>query len=213
LFAAAACLAGVIVVAFLAFKVGPANHLDASVLHRLSAPHDGLRFDLATVVARLADPVPLALMTIGIVALALRWGRRREALAALAVIVGANLTTQVLKELFSHHRYQEFLSPEQPWSNAFPSGHTTAAVAISIALILVVPPRLLQRAAVIGAAFSAAVGFAVVVIEWHYPSDVVGGFLVAAAWGFAALAWLRYRGREERTAGAQASSRFAISTK
>src|SRR6476660_7644596 len=93
LFAAAACLGGVVLVAFFAYEVGPTIHLDASVLNRLSAPREGLRFDLATVVAHLADPVPLALMTIAVVTLGLRWGRRRETLAAVAVVLGANLTT------------------------------------------------------------------------------------------------------------------------
>jgi membrane-associated phospholipid phosphatase len=213
LFAAAACLGGVLIVAFFAYKVGPAIHLDATALNHLSAPRNGLRFDLATVVARLADPVPLLLMTIAVVALGLRWGRRREVLAAVAVVLGANLTTQVLKHLFEHHRYQDFLGAEQPWANAFPSGHTTAAVSISIALVLVAPARLLPRAAVIAAVFSAAVGLAVVVIEWHYPSDVLGGTLVASAWGLAALAWLRFRASRERAPEAQPSSRFAISTK
>lgn len=211
--AAASCFFAVFVVAFFAFKVGPAAHLDASILNRLSAPPASTRSDLATVVARLADPVPLLLMTAALVSLALRWGRRREALAAVAVVLGANLTTQLLKALFDHHRYQPFLSNEQPWSNAFPSGHTTAAVAIGIALVLVVPARLRLSAALIAAAFAAAVGLAVVVIEWHYPSDVVGGFLVASGWGFGALAALRFLSRREEVGEAQASSRFAISTK
>jgi membrane-associated phospholipid phosphatase len=213
LFAAAGCLGAVVIVAFFAYKVGPTIHLDASVLNRLSAPREGLRFDLATVVARLADPVPLALMTIAVVTLGLRWGRRRETLAAVAVVLGANLTTQVLKHLFEHHRYEDFLGPEQPWANAFPSGHTTAAVSVAIALLLVVPPRLLPRAVPIAAGFAAAVGLAVVVIEWHYPSDVIGGTLVASAWGLAAVAWLRFRADRARAPEAQASSRFAISTK
>ncbi|HET7443536.1 MAG TPA: phosphatase PAP2 family protein [Solirubrobacterales bacterium] len=216
LFGAAACLGGVIVVAFFAYKVGPTIHADASLLNRLSAPRDGLRFDLATVVAHLADPLPLALMTLAVAGLGFwRWGRRRETLAGVAVVLGANLTTQVLKHLFEHHRYQDFLGVEQPWANAFPSGHTTAAVSIAIAALLIVPPRLLPRAVPIAAAFAAAVGLAVVVIEWHYPSDVIGGTLVAAAWGLAALAWLRFRAERDRgrVPEAQASSRFAISTK
>lgn len=213
LLGAAACLGGVIVVAFFAYKVGPTIHADASLLNRLSAPREGLRFDLATVVARLADPLPLLLLTLAVIGLGLRWGRRREVLAGVAVVVGANLTTQVLKHLFEHHRYQDFLGVEQPWANAFPSGHTTAAVSIAVALLLVVPPRLLPRAVPIAVAFAAAVGIAVVVIEWHYPSDVIGGTLVASAWGLAALAWLRLRSEGDRLPEAQASSRFAISTK
>jgi membrane-associated phospholipid phosphatase len=213
LLAAAGCFFAVFVVALFAFKVGPAAHFDASVLNRLSAPREGARFDLATAVARLADPVPLLLMTAAVIGLALRWGRRREALVAVGVVLGANVTTQLLKALFDHHRWQPFLSDLQPWSNAYPSGHTTAAVAIGIALVLMVPPRLRPTAGLIAAAFAAAVGLAVVVIEWHYPSDVIGGFFVASGWGLGAVAALRLLGRREESGEAQASSRFAISTK
>jgi membrane-associated phospholipid phosphatase len=38
----------------------------------------------------------------------------------------------------------------------------------------------------------------VVVLGWHYPSDVAGALLVVGAWGFAALAWLRLRSRRDR---------------
>lgn len=213
LIAAAACLGGVIVVAFFAYEVGPVVHFDATALKHVSAPRGTLRFELADAVAHLADPVPLALMTLGVIGLALSWGRRREALAAAAVVLGANVTTQLLKAVLEHHRWQDFLTEDQPWANAFPSGHTTAAVAISIALLLVVPPRLLHRALPIAAGFSAAVGLAVVTIEWHYPSDVIGGTLVASAWGLAALAWLRFKAGREPAPEAQAARRFAISTK
>ena len=50
-----------------------------------------------------------------------------------------------------------------------------------------------MRAAVAGLLLTAAVGISVVVLGWHYPSDVLGGLLVVGAWGFGALAWLRLR--------------------
>ena len=37
-----------------------------------------------------------------------------------------------------------------------------------------------------------AVGCSRVVLHYHYPSDVLGGWLVAAGWGFAVVATLRY---------------------
>jgi membrane-associated phospholipid phosphatase len=214
LLAATGCTFGVFVVAFFAFKVPSAGHLDATILNHLSVPREpGTRYELADAVARLADPLPLALMTAVVVGLALRWGRRREALVAVAVVLGANVTTQLLKALFEHARYQPFLAEQQPWPNAYPSGHTTAAVAIGIALLLVVPARLRLLAALIAAAFAAAVGLSVVVLAWHYPSDVVGASLVAGGWGFGALAALRILGRREEAGQAQDSSRLAISTK
>ena len=41
------------------------------------------------------------------------------------------------------------------------------------------------------AASRVAVGFAIMSLDWHFPSDVAGGYLVATTWCFAALAVLR----------------------
>lgn len=208
-----ACVLGLSVVALVSFKVGPAERLDARTLFHLSTEVTGAPRQAASVFAHLADPAPLLLMLIGVCALGVRWGRRREALAAVAVVAGANLTTQFLKVAFNHVRVHDFLGPLQPYGHAFPSGHTTAAASIAVGLVLVAPARLRPLAAVVGAAFTCAVGVSVVVLEWHYPSDVVGAVLVAGGWGFAALAALRLLAERDRRSGAQASSRFAISTK
>jgi len=57
----------------------------------------------------------------------------------------------------------------------------------------VVPARLRPYATALGAAFAIAVSFAFLSLGWHYPSDVLGGYLVAAAWTGAAVAALRWR--------------------
>ena len=43
----------------------------------------------------------------------------------------------------------------------------------------------------IGAAFAAAVGCSLLILAWHMPSDVFGGYLVAALWMALAVAGLR----------------------
>lgn len=191
IFGCLACVFGIFVVTLLAFKVGAGEKLDARVLAHLSAEPGTADHRAATLFAHLADPLPLLLMLVGVCALALHWGRRPQALAAVAIVAGANLTTQILKALFSHERFYAFLGEGQPWTNSFPSGHTTAAASIAVALLIVAPARLRPLAALAAAALTAAVGLSVVMLEWHYPSDVLGGLCVAAGWGFAALAALR----------------------
>ncbi len=66
----------------------------------------------------------------------------------------------------------------------------TAAATLACSLVLVVPPRLRPYAAVLGAAFALAVAGSVVRLGWHYPSDVVGGVLIALTWAAAAVAAL-----------------------
>lgn len=189
--ASVACAAALVPLVLAVYALAPAEHLDAALLVRTSAHLGPAAATVAEAIARLVDPLPLLLMTAVVCMLGVAWGRRREALAALAVVAGANVTTQVLKVVLAHPRYQPYPGHAAVWPTAFPSGHATAAVSIAIALALVAPPRLRPLAVPLGAGFAAAVAFSVVALEWHFPSDVLGGTLVAASWGFAALAALR----------------------
>jgi membrane-associated phospholipid phosphatase len=202
--------------ALLAYSVGPTARLDRSILDRLDRPEGSNGHELASLVAHLSDPLPFVVMLGAIVLVGLAARRSRETVAALALVAGANLTTQVLKHLLQHSRFDIQYGLHQPLSEAFPSGHATAAASIAVALVLVVPPRLRPLAAAAGGAFVAAVGIAVVVIQWHYPSDVLGGLLVVSSWAFAAIAALRLlrpRGPESlsREQRETASGQFAVS--
>jgi membrane-associated phospholipid phosphatase len=74
---------------------------------------------------------------------------------------------------------------------SWPSGHATAATALALSAVLVVPTRL-RPVALIGAlAFMLAVGAALLIREWHLPSDVLGGYLLGALWASLALAAVR----------------------
>lgn len=203
-------------VALLAYSVGPTARLDRSILVRLDRP-DGTRgHELASVVGHLADPLPFLVMLVAVCLVGVAARRGRETVVAVLLVAGANLTTQVLKHLLEHSRFEIQYGLHQPLAEAFPSGHTTAAASLAAALVLVVPPRLRPLAAGAGAAFTAAVGIAVVVLQWHYPSDVVGAVLVVASWTLAAVAALRLlrpRGPDSppRERSETATGRFAIS--
>ncbi|WP_426594138.1 phosphatase PAP2 family protein [Cellulomonas sp. McL0617] len=107
--------------------------------------------------------------------------RRRWSLAVQVAVlmIGANLTTQVLK---NHVFEQTWFGVEASYGNTLPSGHTTAAASISAALLLVVPPRVRPWAAVLGAAYTTATGVSTLIGQWHRPSDVVAAVLVVLAW-------------------------------
>jgi membrane-associated phospholipid phosphatase len=186
------CALALLPLALLAYVFAPTSSYDARLLSRIAEPNGTSGHELASVIAHLCDPLPIFAMAAVITLIGLAGGRRRELVAAAAVVFGANLSTQVLKHVLSHHRWDDSLiGLHAPWEDAFPSGHTTAAAAIAVALVLVVAPRARPLAAALGAAFTLAVGISVVVIQWHYPSDVLGGLLVVGSWTFAAIAGLR----------------------
>lgn len=94
-----------------------------------------------------------------------------------AILVGANLTTQVLKPLLAHPRIENLIS-----ATSWPSGHTTAAAALALCCVVAAPARLRPLMAGGGAVFVAATGYSLLLTKSHYPSDVIAGLLVADIW-------------------------------
>jgi membrane-associated phospholipid phosphatase len=186
-----ACAFALVALILVAYAFGPVERLDATLLSHLAAGENTAVGTLADAIAHTADPLPLVAMLAILCGYALHRGRPRDALAAIAVVAGANLTTQALKVLLAHPRYQPILGYHQVGSTAFPSGHATAAMSIALALLFVVPRPRREAAAALGTAYVLAVGCSVLILDWHVPSDVLGGILVAAGWGFAVLAALR----------------------
>lgn len=141
--------------------------------------------------ANLADPWPFAVGAVCIVAIALL--RRRWLMAAVvpAILLSANLVTQQLKPALADLRILDLRGELALYPGSWPSGHSTASMSLALCLVLVVGPRLRPLAALVGAGYAIAVGYSLVVLGFHLPSDVLGGYLVAATFtllGAAALA-------------------------
>jgi membrane-associated phospholipid phosphatase len=135
------------------------------------------------------NPAPFAVLSVSLVAGGLIARRPRAAAAALVTMLGAGVTTQVLKPLLAFQRDyppDHFMGPV-----AYPSGHTTAVMSLALALIIVSPPRLRTLAAAAGGLLTVATVFGILVLGGHYPSDILGGLLVATAWACVASALLR----------------------
>ena len=88
--------------------------------------------------------------------------------------------------------------------NTSPSGHSVAAFAAAVVLILAVPLSVRAIAAVISFIFASGVGLSVVVEKWHRPSDVVVAFLLVSGLALITLAFTRASGMDK--AGARRSS-------
>lgn len=152
----------------------------------------------------LDEPLDAALGLVSVVSvglilaviLAVALARRRLALAVMsaAVVVGANVTTYVLKRTID----RPFLGVDLDRAfagNSLPSGHATAAAAFAIGLTLVLPPAARGLTGLIGATYAAVVGVATLSSGWHRPSDVVAAYLVAGGWAaFAGLVLVLVQG-------------------
>ena len=137
---------------------------------------------------RTVSVVSVAILGGGIVLVAVLRARFVLAAAAAAVIVGATITTQVVKVLLSRPDLMRG-QPEIDIGNTLPSGHTTVAASIAVAALLVAPRQLRGAVAVVGVLYTAAFGVATLTAGWHRPSDAIAAVCVAVGWG-ALAAWL-----------------------
>lgn len=174
---AAACSAGVWVCWRVFVRTAGGQRLDQLAL--VGARHGRTR--LWQYAEQVLEPVSVgyvALVLLATVAIAV--ARRRWWMAAQVAVlmVGANVTTRLLK-------YEVLDRPSFGWgqaANTLPSGHTTAAASASAALLFVVTPRARPWVAVLGAGYTFATGWSTLIGQWHRPSDVVAAVLVTTAW-------------------------------
>ena len=197
--ALACVLAGAVI--WLVAELVPAVHVrDALTLHeftRLDTP----RVDrVGSWLVHLLNPDLFILWGISLVAFAISRERPRVAVAVVAVMALAPFTSETLKPLLAHPHVR--VGDVQIGAASWPSGHATAAAALALNAILVAPPRLRPAAIVLGAGFAAAIGFFLLVLAWHMPSDVIGGYLVASLWMALVVAALRFAERRWPTGDA-----------
>ncbi len=182
----------------LTFHVGFAERADQSIFRGFADlsqhPHVG---SAASFIAQLCNPQTYVYLAVVPVLVALVRRRWTLAVAICVILVAANETTQLLKPLLAQPRAASlFAGVPQVDAASWPSGHATAAMVLALCLVLAVPARLRPLAAALGAGFAVAVSYSFLALQWHYPSDVLGGFLIATIWtllGAAAVLYLNRR--------------------
>lgn len=144
---------------------------------------DGVRPDLVTDAESLLGGIELTVLAIvlAVVAAGAFWrGRTTLAVAVVGLVVGSNLTTQLLKLVVFERPH--LIPDAYRLPNSFPSGHATAVASLGIALMLLVPRRVRPALVVIAAGAGIAVGLATIAAGWHRPGDVIGSWLVVGFW-------------------------------
>jgi membrane-associated phospholipid phosphatase len=138
---------------------------------------------LAVVVDLLTGYAGVAVLTVLLVLLLARLGRRRDAVLCGVSVAGAMLGNALCKQLVRRAR-PELLPPDVEVSSfSFPSGHAAATAAVVVAALLTVRgTRVLLPAAAVGGLLVIGAAAAQLALALHHPSDIVGGWLWATAW-------------------------------
>src|SRR5271163_5124784 len=181
LWCAALSIVGLAVTWGVAAHVHQARLSDAAALRGfigLDHPRVSL---LANAVLELVSPLACTLFALCAMGVAARRGRLRLAVAVPVVLIGAVVSAELLKPALAVSH--AFVSPGHRVGDAsWPSGHSTAVMTMTLCALLVSSPRWRPAVAAVGGLFTLAVGFSLLTLAWHMPSDVIGGYLLAALW-------------------------------
>jgi membrane-associated phospholipid phosphatase len=179
---------GLAATAYVALHTSRGLRWDSEAMDAVSSPEVALHRFLEGL--RWVSVGSVGLSLLACVTLALVRRRFDLALGAVTLIGGANVTTQLLK-------YDLFTRPDlSSGPNSLPSGHTTVALSIALAAVIVAPSALRSTVAIGGSAAAALVGVATVLGRWHRPSDVIAATFVCVMWaaaGLLAAALVRHR--------------------
>lgn len=165
-----------------------AQRLDADLLEAVARAGVRLRLeDVIDVVLHAGDPLPYLGMSALVVAYA-AWRRGpRLALALAAVLLLAPLSAELLKLATAEPRAHDVAFAAPIADASWPSGHTTAAVALAFCALAAAPSRWRPVVAAAGFAYAMAMGFSVVARVSHFPSDALAAWLLSAGWFLLAL--------------------------
>jgi membrane-associated phospholipid phosphatase len=187
-YVAAGCAAGLaVLVIAVAVDPGPLPG-DRRILTELRSAVGDSYDPALTRFADLTDLFPLAIVGV-LVGLGLAWLRRWRDLAyAAAIVVVVWAVNPVLKELVGRPRPDLWPAPMAVSEYSFPSGHAANTAALVGAIVVLSwPTGARWPVACIGGLLLAVVAFDQLALGVHYPSDIVGGWLLAATW--TALVW------------------------
>ena len=172
---------------------GPATGTDLAVFSALSSPAPWV-LSGASVISALADRGVSVVATLVLVG-AVWWRTRRPELPLLAAAsLGGSAALMFAGKLLVDRPRPEDAALTATFS-AFPSGHATRAMVFGLLLtwLLARWRRSGWRYAAAGVVMVLAVGVGLsrVVLGVHWPTDVVGGWLLGAAWFAAVILILR----------------------
>ncbi|MBU2570897.1 MAG: phosphatase PAP2 family protein [Gammaproteobacteria bacterium] len=115
-----------------------------------------------------------------------RAGRSGDAWLLALGLAGASLLAHGSKPLFGRGRPDLFTSlVELPADASYPSAHSAQILAFALSLFLTLRPVAIPNTALllgILLLWAIAVGLSRVYLQVHYPSDVVGGAMLALLW-------------------------------
>lgn len=167
---------------------------DDAVLRSINAHASPDLNTLAVILTQFGGPIGVIVLTLG--AASLLWVRKEHSKAAVLFsgVAGSAALNLLIKSLFQRDRPHlwERLVTENSYS--FPSGHAMASSALAISLMVVFwPTRWRWVVIALAGSYMLVIAFTRLYLGVHYPTDVLAGWLVSAAWIAVLVSVIGYR--------------------
>ena len=213
---------GIAALGALAFKMiadealeGDTHAFDTSILMALREPGDAENpigpdwlADVMADVTALGGNAVLTLLVVGVVVYLLSVGKRGTALLVGGAVGSGAILSTFLKLGFDRPRPDLVAHLSHAYSSSFPSGHAMLSAVTYLTLgVLLARAHERRRTKIIvmtyGVTLTVLIGLSRIYLGVHWPTDVMAGWALGAAW--AALWWLiawqlQRRGRIEQSA-------------
>lgn len=176
------CIVAFVVLA-LAARAGVLSRIDYEILTSVRTLASPLLDQIVPVVTSLGDVVFVAAITVLIaVALGMK-GQWRKVVLLLSGVGGAAVINIVLKHIADRTRPDLWQHLVTETSHSFPSGHATASMALALCIVALAWNTKWRLAAIVLAiVYVIIIAMTRLYAGVHYPTDIVGGWLVTAAW-------------------------------
>ncbi|MEX0748577.1 MAG: phosphatase PAP2 family protein [Candidatus Saccharimonadales bacterium] len=141
--------------------------------------------------------ITLATIVLLYVLLWQRWYYR--AVFMVVNVVGAGVATTAIKLLVGRERPSLWERIVEETSYSFPSGHAVGSMALAISLVVICwPTRWRWSVVIFSTLYVLIIGYSRLYLGVHYPTDVIGGWLLALAWAMTSGSLLYGYGRRRR---------------
>lgn len=159
---------------------GPETRVDPAVLHAFAIPS---LVPAARLLTHIGDGWTVLAAAIAAAAFMVARDHRRRAILILVILASERLLVEAMKLGFDRARPDVLGRQVATHSLAFPSGHSANAMAVGLGIaLLATGPRLRIPAVILALALALVTGLCRLVLQVHWPSDVIGGWAFGAAW-------------------------------
>ncbi len=156
---------------------------DTALLEAIHSIHTPLLDSIIAIATDSGGVIGVALITMVATTVFAIKRKYRAVVQLLLGVVGAAAINLVLKSLFTRTRPDLWEQIVHEASYSFPSGHAMASSALALSLVLILW-HTRARWWVVGSAavYMLFVGLTRLYLGVHYPSDILAGWILSAAW-------------------------------